>query len=59
MPIVATTKNNLKEVWDLMIKHQITEMIVVDNEADLKFIGTVDMLDIIGEIISNGEEKHQ
>ena len=59
MPVVATTKNNLKEVWDLMIKHQITKMIVVDNETDMKFIGTVDMLDIIGEIISNGEDKHQ
>lgn len=55
--IFATINENLKEVTEKMIKHQLTKLIVVEDEISMKFVGTIDMLDLVSEIISNGDEE--
>lgn len=52
VPVVATTDENLREVAEKMIKNQFTKLIVVEDAATMKFAGTVDMLDLVGEIFS-------
>lgn len=55
--VFATNNENLKDVTEKMIKHQITKLIVVENETTMKFVGTIDMLDLVSEVISNGDEE--
>ncbi len=57
--IVATINENLQQVTEKMIKNQLTKLIVVEDETSMKFVGTVDMLDLISEIISNGDGKDE
>lgn len=55
--IYATINENLKDVTEKMVKHQLTKLIVVDGEGSMKFVGTIDMLDLVSEVISNGDEE--
>jgi CBS domain-containing protein len=50
-PIVVSSNENLHAVMQKMIEKQFTKLIVVNN--DNSFAGTVDALDLIGEIYEN------
>lgn len=53
-PTVVKSNDNLHEVITKMVEKQFTKLIVVDN--DNAFSGTVDALDLIGEIYVNDTE---
>jgi hypothetical protein len=53
---VVLTSENLREVAIKMIQNQFTKLIVVEDTASMKFAGTVDMLDLVGEIFDGGVE---
>lgn len=55
-PVVAESKENLREVAQKMIKNQFTKLIVVGDKVSMKFDGTVDMLDLVGEIFATAED---
>ena len=56
-PGVASSVENLREVAEQMIKNQFTKLIVVEDLASMKFSGTVDMLDLVGEILITDNNK--
>lgn len=57
VPVVAVTTENLRQVAEKMTGNQFTKLIVVENQVSMKFAGTVDMLDLVGEILSNNQDK--
>ncbi len=54
-PVVVNSNENLHGVMHKMIENQFTKLIVVGN--DNSFSGTVDALDLIGEIYENDNEN--
>lgn len=48
-PVVATANENLSEVIKTMIKERLTKLVVVNEEKEMKFEGTIDMLDLVSE----------
>lgn len=56
-PVVATTDGNLQEVLGTMIRRQFTKLIVVESEQGKEFAGTVDALDLIGEILEGSSSE--
>jgi len=59
LPVVAVANENLREVAEKMIRNQFTKLIVVEDTTSMKFAGTVDVLDLIGEIFSADGENNE
>lgn len=58
VPTVATENENLRQVAEKMIKEQFTKLIVVESVSSMKFVGTLDMLDLVGEILLSPGENN-
>jgi CBS domain-containing protein len=55
-PTVVTADQNLQSIIDTMLKEQFTKLIVVEDKQSMKFKGTLDMLDMMGEIFVGDSE---
>jgi CBS domain-containing protein len=56
-PVVASSDETLSNVVERMLKEQFIRLVVVENEAGMKLSGTIDMLDLVGEVYKgNGDE---
>lgn len=56
-PVVATTDENLAHVLGTMIREQFTKLIVVESREGKEFAGTIDVLDLVGEIAEDAPGK--
>jgi CBS domain-containing protein len=54
-PVTAASAENLEKIIDTMLKNQVTKLIVVDDKETFK--GTVDVLDLMGEIFGEDVES--
>ncbi len=55
-PEVAAVGENLLGVIERMIQEQFTKLIVVKDKHSYSFTGTVDVLDLVGEIVDDSTE---
>ncbi len=49
-PVVATTDDDFERVIGTMVREQFTKLIVVETKEGNEFAGTIDVLDLVGEI---------
>lgn len=56
-PVVATTDDNLQAVTNTMIREQFTKLIVVASREGKEFSGTVDVLDLVAEMVEGDAEE--
>lgn len=55
-PTVVTAEQNLQSIIDTMLNEQFTKLIVVEDMQSMKFKGTLDVLDMMGEIFVEESE---
>jgi CBS domain-containing protein len=55
-PTVVTSDQNLQSIIDTMLKEQFTKLIVVEDKQSMKFKGTLDVMDMMGEIFVEDTE---
>jgi CBS domain-containing protein len=55
-PTVVTADQNLQSIINTMLKDQFTKLIVVEDKQSMKFKGTIDVLDMMGEIFIEASE---
>ncbi len=56
-PTVVTADQNLQSIIDTMLNEQFTKLIVVEDKQSMKFKGTLDVLDMMGEIFAGDSES--
>lgn len=56
-PVVATVDENLQDVIGNMIRNQFTKLIVVKDRQSNIFSGTVDVMDLVGEVFDSKPDK--
>lgn len=56
-PVVSTGDESLEAVLRSMIQHRFTKLIVVDTKQNNNFTGTVDVLDLVGEIFDDSSKE--
>lgn len=56
-PETVTADQNLQSIVDTMLKEQFTKLIVVGDKKSMKFKGTVDVLDLLGEMFGENSEE--
>ena len=56
-PVVAAADDDLERVVVTMIREQFTKLIVVTTKESNEFAGTIDVLDLVGEIVEDSSTQ--
>ncbi len=56
-PVFAGINQSLQQVIQTMLRHQFTKLLVVDDKQPDTFLGTVDVMDLVGEFFDGGTGK--